>query len=93
MRKFAVHLQECGWRVAYTRLDDPENAGSLPAELLRRAEEFDTDLVLATEPGEWRLIAALHETPLRLTLLEDTRVFVHPRREFEAWAKAENHCA
>jgi len=86
MRKFAVHLQECGWRVAYTRLDDPENAGSLPAELLRRAEEFDTDLVLATEPGEWRLIAALHETPLRLTLLEDTR-FLCTHAQFEAWAE------
>ena len=86
MRKFAAHLQECGWRVAYTRLDDPGNAGSLPAELLRRAEEFDTDLVLATEPGEWRLIAALHEIPLRLTLLEDTR-FLCTHAQFEAWAE------
>ena len=39
MRKFASRLQEDGWRVAYTRLDDPDNAGSIGAELLRRAEE------------------------------------------------------
>lgn len=86
MRKFAAYLQESGWRVAYTRFDDPQNAGSIPAELLRRAEEFDTDLVLATEPGEWRLIAALNEIPLRLTLLEDTR-FLCPHAQFEAWAE------
>lgn len=86
MRKFAAYLQESGWRVAYTRFDDPQNAGSIPAELLRRAEEFDTDLVLATEPGEWRLIAALNEIPLRLTLLEDSR-FLCPHAQFGAWAE------
>ncbi|NBB96802.1 MAG: cryptochrome/photolyase family protein [Alphaproteobacteria bacterium] len=86
MRKYAAHLQAQGWRVAYTRLDDADNAGSIPAELLRRAEEFGTDRVLVTEPGEWRLIAALRELPLHLTLLEDTR-FICTHAEFDAWAK------
>jgi len=86
MRKFAAQLQQSGWRVAYTRLDDPENAGSIPAELLRRAEEFGTDMVLATEPGEWRLIDALREVPLHLTMLEDSR-FICTHAEFKAWAE------
>ncbi|MCC1481305.1 cryptochrome/photolyase family protein [Roseibaca sp. Y0-43] len=86
MRKFAAALQADGWRVAYTRLEDEGNAGSIPAELLRRAEEFGTDTVLATEPGEWRLIDAMLELPLKVTLLEDTR-FLCSHREFEAWAE------
>ncbi|SUZ32146.1 (6-4) photolyase [Roseibaca ekhonensis] len=86
MRKFAASLQARGWRVAYTRLDDTENAGSIPAELLRRAEEFRTDCVLCTEPGEWRLILALRDLPLTLTMLEDTR-FICAHSEFEAWAE------
>ena len=86
MRKFAAQLQAQGWQVAYTRLDDPQNGGSIPAELLRRAEEFGTDRVLATEPGEWRLIDALRSLPLHLTLLEDTR-FICTHAAFETWAE------
>jgi len=86
MRKFAAQLQAQGWQVAYTRLDDTQNGGSIPAELLRRAEEFGTDRVLATEPGEWRLIDALRSLPLHLTLLEDTR-FICTHAAFETWAE------
>ena len=38
MRKFADHLRAEGWQVDYTTLDDPENAGSIAGELLRRAQ-------------------------------------------------------
>ncbi len=86
MRKFAAHLQAQGWRVAYTRLDDPENAGSLPGEVLRRAAEFGAGTVLATQPGEWRLIAALEGLPLAVTLLPDDR-FLCAAPEFAAWAE------
>jgi len=86
MRKFAARLRAEGWQVAYTRLDDPDNAGSIPAELLRRAEQHGTARVIATEPGEWRLIAALNDLPLDVTLLPDTR-FICSRPEFETWAE------
>ncbi len=85
MRKFAAELQDKGWQVAYTRLDDPDNAGSIPSELLRRVEEFTAKSVLATEPGEWRLIHALQDVPLDLTLLSDDR-FLCSHKEFETWA-------
>ena len=42
----------------YRRLDE-EGADSIVGELLRRAEEFEASEVLATTPGEWRLIRAL----------------------------------
>ncbi len=86
MRKFARHLEEQGWRVAYTRLDDPENAGSIPAELLRRAEEFGAQEVIATQPGEWRLIAALEDLPLPVHQFADDR-FLSSQAEFATWAE------
>ena len=52
MRKFAVALEAEGWRVAYSRLDDPLNAQSISGELLRRAAEFGASEVVATKPGE-----------------------------------------
>lgn len=86
MRKFAQRLRADGWEVAYSQLDDTDNTGSIPGELLRRASQTGATQVLATEPGEWRLIEALRGTPLDVTLLEDDR-FVASHGEFESWAK------
>jgi deoxyribodipyrimidine photolyase-related protein len=86
MRHFAAELQADGWDVAYTRYDDPENAGSIPAELMRRAMETGARQVLLTEPGEWRLIEALEDCPLATSTLPDDR-FLCARPAFEAWAE------
>lgn len=86
MRKFARRLEEEGWRVAYTRFDNPLNAGSIRGELLRLAEREKTAEVLVTEPGEWRLIAALNDLPLTVRMLEDDR-FLASHADFERWAK------
>ncbi|GAA0299235.1 cryptochrome/photolyase family protein [Rhodovulum strictum] len=85
MRKFAARLSAAGWRVAYTRLDDPDNTQSIPGELLRHAAAEGAREVLATEPGEWRLIAALADLPLTLHQLPDDR-FIASHAEFDAWA-------
>jgi deoxyribodipyrimidine photolyase-related protein len=86
MRHFAAALQEAGWEVRYTQLDDTENAGSIVAELLRRAAQTGAQEVLATEPGEWRLIAELADAPLRVNVLQDDR-FIASHAEFERWAE------
>ncbi|TDT73986.1 deoxyribodipyrimidine photolyase-related protein [Litoreibacter halocynthiae] len=86
MRKFADALRNNGWQVDYTKLDDPDNAGSITGELLRRAEQHDASGVIATEPGEWRLIEALQEMPLKLHMISDTR-FIASHKEFEDWAE------
>ncbi|MGI1661058.1 cryptochrome/photolyase family protein [Palleronia sp. KMU-117] len=85
MRKFAGRLRDDGWQVAYTRLDDPDTAGSIPGELLRHAARTGATEVIATEPGEWRLIRRLSDLPLDVTLLEDDR-FVASHAEFRNWA-------
>jgi len=86
MRKFAAGLQGQGWSVCYTRLDDAENTNSIPGELIRRASETGAQEVLATEPGEFRLIAALEECPVPVHLFPDDR-FLCSHAEFEAWAE------
>ncbi len=85
MRKFAARLRGQGWRVAYTQLDDPDNSGSITGELLRRAEEFGAGAVIATEPGEWRLIHALDEVPLTARQIPDDR-FLCANARFADWA-------
>ncbi len=86
MRKFAAALEDAGWTVLYARLDDPQNAGSIVGELLRRAEETGAEEVICTEPGEWRLINKLTHAPIRTRILPDDR-FLASHSEFESWAK------
>ncbi|WP_198319884.1 cryptochrome/photolyase family protein [Antarctobacter heliothermus] len=85
MRKFAAQLRNDGWDVRYAKLDDTGNAGSICGELLRRAEETGATEVIATEPGEWRLINALQHCPLKVRMLEDDR-FIASHSEFDNWA-------
>src|SRR6056297_1947779 len=86
MRHFADELRERGWQVAYTRLDDPEASKSIVGELMRRGQEHGTSEVIATQPGEWRLIEALENAPLTVTLLPDDR-FVASLDAFNDWAE------
>lgn len=86
MRKFAARLRAAGWQVDYTRLDDPDNAGSIPGELMRRAAQHGAETVLATRPGDWRLFAAIDDLPLALDWHEDDRFIATPD-EFDAWAR------
>jgi deoxyribodipyrimidine photolyase-related protein len=86
MRKFAAGLEAEGWRVAYSRLDDPENSQTIPGEVLRRAAEFGATEVLATKPGEWRVLRDLEELPIPSRVLEDDR-FLCSEAEFATWAE------
>jgi deoxyribodipyrimidine photolyase-related protein len=86
MRHFAAELRAAGWRVAYSTLDDPENSQSITGELIRRAAETGAQEVIATRPGDWRLISALGDCPLPLRLLPDDR-FLCPEADFARWAE------
>ncbi len=86
MRKFADRLRSDGWTVAFSELDDTDNTQSIPGELIRRAEQYGASAVIATRPGEWRLIQALEDCPLTVTLLGDDR-FIASHADFERWAE------
>ncbi|SEM52865.1 deoxyribodipyrimidine photolyase-related protein [Roseovarius tolerans] len=86
MRHFAEDLRNDGWQVAYTRLDDPDASKSIVGELMRRGQAHGTSEVIATQPGEWRLIEALGNAPLTVTQLPDDR-FICSLDEFDQWAE------
>ncbi|MBT8459008.1 MAG: cryptochrome/photolyase family protein [Boseongicola sp.] len=86
MRHFAENLRQVGWRVNYTKFEDSGAHASIGAALLAAAEEHRCSKVLATEPGEWRLLKHLNDIPLDVTQLEDDR-FVASHAEFLSWAE------
>ncbi|WP_342760788.1 cryptochrome/photolyase family protein [Azospirillum thermophilum] len=90
MRHHAEALRRAGWRVEYVRLDDPANSGSLTGELARAAARHGATRILATHPGEWRVLQAMRgwngALGLPVTILEDDR-FLCPLPDFAAWAE------
>ncbi|MFN3820441.1 cryptochrome/photolyase family protein [Blastomonas sp.] len=91
MRHHAEDLRAKGWTVDYVRLDDPDNSGSFTGEVARAIERHKPDRIIATEPGEWRVLAAMNEWSDRfdvpVDLREDSR-FVCTHAEFDTWAAA-----
>lgn len=86
MRHFAEALREQGQQVHYVALDDPDNTGSLPGELLRWTQRLDPAEVHLTECGDWRLEQALRHCGVPIHWHQDSR-FLCSRDAFAAWAK------
>tara|TARA_R100001369_G_scaffold28_1_gene83 strand:- start:2375 stop:3895 length:1521 start_codon:yes stop_codon:yes gene_type:complete len=84
MRKFAKRLSDDGWTVDYARLEAGET--SIVGALLAAATRHGADRVIATEPGEWRLIEALTHCPVPVDQRPDDR-FIASHQDFAGWAK------
>ena len=85
MRHFANTLRASGWKVLYSKVDDPQNSQNILGEILRYADEVGANELIVTKPGEWRLIELLNEAPLEVKMIEDDR-FIASQLEFENWA-------
>ena len=89
MRHFAEELKALGWRVAYTRLDEPLNAGSFAGEIQRAVAAHQPQKIIVAEPGEWRVLDDMRSWTTRFDLaveiLPDMR-FMSSIAEFKAWA-------
>ena len=89
MRHFAAMLKAQGWRVAYTRLDDSENPGSIDRILKRICDQNPPTQIIVTEPGEYRVEQALtafaDASDLELVFQEDSR-FICSKKTFRDWA-------
>lgn len=85
MRHFAKALQARGVRVEYVTLEDPNNSGSVPAELRRWHALLQPAELHVTECGDWRLEQSLKECGVAIDWHADTR-FLCSRAEFSAWA-------
>ncbi len=88
MRHFAEELSAAGWVIEYTKLDDPQNSGSLAGETFRVAARHGINTIIVTEPGEWRLREELGEldAAFDIRILSDDR-FIANHAEFESWAE------
>ena len=90
MRHFAEESRQKGIRVHYVTLDDPENAGSFTSEVARAITLFSPDRIILTEPGEYRVRAAMDEWRQVLNVdveIRDDDRFLCTHDEFSAWAE------
>jgi deoxyribodipyrimidine photolyase-related protein len=90
MRCFAQSLESRGVRVRYVKLDDDGNTQTLIGEVRRAVHDEKPRKVVATWPGEWRVLemltklkASLH---VPLDVLDDDRFFCS-LAEFREWAR------
>lgn len=89
MRHFAGALEGDGLDVRYTRLDAPDNAGSLEGEVKRALADGGYTRVIVVEPGEHRLSVSMKNWPqtigVPVEMRRDDR-FICSRDRFDAWA-------
>ncbi|CAA9235403.1 MAG: Deoxyribodipyrimidine photolyase [uncultured Craurococcus sp.] len=90
MRHFAEELRARGIPVDYIRLDDPDNTGTLSGELARAVARHRPAGIVATFPGEWRVLEAMRGWEevlgLPVDIREDVR-FLCPLPRFRRWAQ------
>jgi len=89
MRHFAAALRAEGVVIDYVRLDDPDNRGSFTDELARAVERHRPSRVVATEPGEWRVLEAMKAWSTTLNSQVEIRPddrFLCSHEQFAAWA-------
>ena len=89
MRHHAAGLREAGWTVDYIRLDDPDNSGSFTGEVARAIQRHTPDRIVITEPGEWRVLAAIEawETLFGIPVdIREDRRFIASHAAFNDWA-------
>ena len=89
MRHFAKELEQTGYKVEYTKLDDPNNTGSYRDEIERTLKRYNIERIVITHPGEYRVLvdikswAAHFRVPVEI--IPDHR-FLCKNEEFTDWA-------
>ena len=89
MRHFAEELAQRGVRVRYTRIDDEENAHSISGEVERALQDFPAGQIIATHPGEYRVLEAMRQWASRFDIAVDIRAddrFLVSIESFQQWS-------
>ncbi len=88
MRHFAKALEDDGFTLCYTRIDDKANGGSIAAEMRRAIEAHDPERIVCTQPGEYRLAQEIdgwaEKFGLNVEIREDDR-FICTIDRFKEW--------
>ncbi len=90
MRHFALALQALGRPLHYTRLDAPDNAGSLGSQLQADILRLKPSRLVMTAPGDWRVLEAIKAAAKRSELpldIHEDRHYFSSIAEFAAHAK------
>ena len=90
MRHFALALQGAGRTLHYTRLDAPDNAGSLQAQLRSDMQRLQPTALVMTAPGDRRVLQAIKAVAVAAELpldVREDRHFFCSVRDFAAHAK------
>lgn len=90
MRHFALELVEAGYRVEYVTLDAPENTQQFRSEIVRVGRKVAAQEVLATHPGDWRVLESLTTASAELAVPCDVipdRHFLTDLAEFRRWTR------
>ena len=66
MRHFRDALKRRKFKLSYRQLDDPENQGSLAAELQAAVKQLKPEKLIVVQPGEWRVLEKLLQTAKKL---------------------------
>jgi len=90
MRHFAKNLEERGYRIEYTKLDDENNAGSFRGEVERALQRHNIDQIIVTHPSEYRVLEDINnwqsDFGIPVEIKPDDRFLCTPA-EFADWAK------
>ncbi|APC94792.1 cryptochrome/photolyase family protein [Francisella tularensis subsp. novicida] len=90
MRHFALQLHKLGYKVCYTKLDDPKNTGSFYSEIQRVVEKLGIQKLIVTEPGEYRVLKDIQSWQKDFSIDVEIRIddrFLATIGEFTNWAK------
>ncbi|MCQ0969380.1 cryptochrome/photolyase family protein (plasmid) [Paracoccus sp. TK19116] len=87
MRHFAQDMEDRGWSVDYRKL--PDGVPDLETALAEAIAKHKPEMVIVTEPGEWRLWDTMQDWEDRLgvpVLIREDERFLCSRHEFATWA-------
>ncbi|AEB28196.1 hypothetical protein FN3523_0339 [Francisella hispaniensis] len=90
MRHFALKLHKLGYKVCYTKLDDPKNTGSFYSEIQRVVEKLGIQKLIITEPGEYRVLEDIQSWQKDFSIDVEIRTddrFLATIVEFSKWSK------
>jgi len=91
MRHFAEAARRAGYRVHYTRLDDPGNRGSLAGELVAAIDRLAPEALVMTAPGDARVLKSLRDAAASRGMslaVQENRHFLCTVRDFAIHARA-----
>mgnify|MGYP001208566377 CR=1 FL=1 len=89
MRHFSEELRSKGFKVKYTKLDDPSNPISLFSELKKEIRDSGIKKVVVTEPSEYHLLQEIKSWESRLGIPVEIRSddrFYCTHEDFNYWA-------